>query len=188
MQFMATADTTDTAPLRIGIDFGGVLSIHDKTRTSEDDEHQSVEINMPGAMESLLQLKESGHKLYLISYCGERRARETKKNLLKILPSKNFFDALYFTQRTSNKLDVCQALGCDIIIEDRLKTLKHIQRTVPTMKFLWFTSSNETQPDDIIKVESWSDVMKTIADALTHDSHRHQPNPRVILTDKVHVV
>ncbi|CAF0719916.1 unnamed protein product [Adineta ricciae] len=188
MATAAAADTTDTAPLRIGIDFGGVLTIHDKTRTSEDDEHRSVEINMPDAMKSLLQLKESGHKLYLISYCGERRAQETKKSLLRTLPSKNFFDALYFTQRTSNKLDVCQALGCDIIIEDRLKTLKHIQHTVPTMKFLWFTSSNETQPDDIIKVESWSDVMKTITDTLIHDSHRHQPDRRVILTGKVHVV
>ncbi|UJR21791.1 hypothetical protein I4U23_024866 [Adineta vaga] len=184
---MAMASTS-SIPLRIGIDFGGVLCIHDKTRTSEDDEHESVELNMPDAMASLIKLKESGHKLYLISYCGERRARETKRNLLKILPSKTFFDGLYFTQRTSNKLDVCQALGCDIMIEDRLKTLKHIQRTIPTMKFLWFSSSEESQPDDMIKVESWSDIMKTINDVLIHETIRHQPDSRAVLNEKIHVV
>ncbi|CAF1330651.1 unnamed protein product [Adineta steineri] len=185
---MATTTTTEFVPLRIGIDFGGVLAIHDKTRVSEDDEHQSVEINMPDAMTSLIKLKESGHKLYLISYCGERRARETKRSLSKILPTKDFFDGVYFTQRTSNKVDVCRATGCDIMIEDRLKTLKHIHTIIPTMKLIWSTSTDDSQPPDMIKVESWNDIMKTIDDVLIHEEIRHQPDKRAVLDDKIHIV
>lgn len=183
---MATA--APIVPLRIGIDFGGVLAIHDKTRTSEDEEHGSVEINMPDALDSLVRLKEAGHRLYLISYCGERRAKETKQKLLKILPSKTFFDGLYFTQRPSHKLDVCQALGCDVMIEDRLKTLKHIQRTVPTMKFLWFSSSEEAAPDEMLKVDSWNSIMQAIGNMITTDAVRHEPNPRVALGERIHSI
>lgn len=184
---MATAATT-IVPLKIGIDFGGVLTIHDKSRTSEEDEHQSVEINMPDAMSSLIKLKEFGHQLYLISYCGERRAKETKRGILRIIPRKDLFDGLYFAQRTSNKVDVCRALGCDLMIDDRLKTLKHIQLLIPTMKLIWFSSSEENPPPDIIKVNSWSDIVKTIDEVLIHEAKRHKADSRALLDDKIHIV
>jgi hypothetical protein len=101
-------------------------------------EHQSIEINMPNAIESLIKLKESGHELYLISYCGERRAIKTKQSILRTLPRKDLFNGLYFVQRTSHKADVCHLLGCDLMIDDKLKILNNIQRIIPTMKLIWF--------------------------------------------------
>jgi hypothetical protein len=61
---------------RIGIDFGGVLSQHDKTHLLEDrnrQQHRNVQIDMPFAIESLQQLKADGHSLLLISFCGRQR-------------------------------------------------------------------------------------------------------------------
>jgi hypothetical protein len=172
-------------PLKIGIDFGGVLSIHDRTRTSDEEEHQSIEINMPDALTSLTQLKESGHQLYLISYCGERRAYETNKSILKVLPKKKFFDGIYFVRKTTFKSDVCRAIGCDIMIDDRLKILNHIHHTIPTMKLLWFSSTDENYPPDFVKVESWSEVIKTIDDFLVTQTTRHKADPRTSLADKL---
>lgn len=182
------AEATEFIPLKIGIDFGGVLSMYDKHHSrSDEDEHQSIEINMPNAIESLIKLKETGHQLYLISYCGERRAIETKRSLLQTLPRKDLFDGLYFVQKTSHKADVCRSLGCDIMIDDKLKILNNIHRQIPTMKFLWFVSPemNNYSPD-MIKVESWSDIMKTIDEILIHQVIRHQADSSVLLNDKLH--
>ena len=49
--------------MNIGIDFGGVLSIHDLGSK----EHINTSINMPNALESLYALKET-HNLFLISF------------------------------------------------------------------------------------------------------------------------
>jgi hypothetical protein len=181
------AEATTILPLKIGIDFGGVLTIYNKHHRSEEDEHQSIEINMPGAIDSLIKLKEAGHELYLISYCGARRAIATKRSLLRALPRKDLFNGLYFVKRTSDKADVCRLLGCDVMIDDKLQILNNIHRLIPTMKFLWFVSPEmNLYPPDMIKVESWSDIMKTIDEVLIYQAIRHQANSHVLLSDKLH--
>lgn len=183
------AEATYTLPLKIGIDFGGVLSIYDKqNRSSDEDEHQSVEINMPNAIESLIKLKDAGHQLYLISYCGERRAIETKRSLTKTLPRKDLFDELYFVQRTSHKADVCRFLGCDIMIDDKLKILNNIERLIPTMKLIWFSPVDLNHSPNMIKVDSWCDLVKTIDEVLIYQAIRHKPDPRVVLDNKLHKI
>lgn len=180
------AEATTNIPLKIGIDFGGVLSIYHKNHRSDEDEHQSIEINMPNAIESLIKLKESGHLLYLISYCGERRAIETKRSILRTFPKNDLFNGLYFVQRTSDKADVCLSLGCDLMIDDKLKILNNIQSIIPTMKFIWFSSSEMNHPPDILKVESWCDLIKAIDEVLIYQAIRHKPDPRVLLNEKLH--
>lgn len=183
------AEALETRPLKIGIDFGGVLSIYNKVDRTDEDEHQSVEINMPDALESLIQLKDAGHRLYLISYCGERRAKETKQSLLRILPRKYLFDAFYFVQRTTQKADVCRFLGCDIMIDDKQKILNNIHRLLPTITLLWFvTPEMNVYAPDLTKVESWSDIMKLINEVLIYHETRHQPDASVVLKDKVHEI
>jgi len=182
------AEATSIIPLRIGIDFGGVLSVYDKQNRSDEDEHQSIEINMPNAIESLIKLKESGHELYLISYCGERRAIETKRSILQTLPRKDLFNGLYFVQRTSHKADVCRLLGCDLMIDDKLKILNNIQRIIPTMKLIWFSTTDLNHSPDMIKVESLDNLMKTIDEVLIYQAIRHKPDPRVSLEDKLHKI
>ena len=184
------AEAIELNPLKIGIDFGGVLSVYDKTQPrSDEDEHQSVEVNMPDAMESLIKLKDAGHQLYLISYCGQRRAIETQRSLLRTLPRPDLFDGMYFVDRTTYKADVCRALGCDIMIDDKLKILNNIQRQIPTMKLLWFISPDVNgYAPDMIKVESWSDIMKNINEVLIYQAPRHQADSQVTLKDKIHEI
>jgi hypothetical protein len=187
---MAEATTATTIiPLKIGIDFGGVLSIYDKhCNRSDEDEHQSIEINMPNAIESLIKFKDIGHQLYLISYCGDRRAIETKRSILRTLPRKDLFNELYFVQRTSHKADVCRLLGCDIMIDDKLKILNNIQRIIPTMKLIWFSSSDIYHSPEMLKVNSWCDLIKIIDEVLIYQAIRHKRNPRVSLDDKIHKI
>ena len=144
---------------------------------------------MPDALKSLNQLKDAGHKLYLISYCGERRAKETKQSLLRTISRKDLFDGLYFVVRTTHKADVCRYLGCDIMIDDKIKILNNIHRVAPTINLLWFVSpdSNLYSPD-MTQVVSWLDIMKTINDAIIHQTTRHQPNSTIVLTDKLHLI
>ena len=184
------AEANPSVPLRIGVDFGGVLSIFQNFhQRSEDDEHESVEVNMPDAIESLVKLKESGHELYLISYCGRRRAVETKQSLLKAIPRSDLFNELYFVRNKSHKADVCLALGCDIMIDDKLKNLNSIHKLIPTMKLLWFASPDmKSHPPNMIKVESWSDIMKAIDMIITNQMIRHQADSRVLLDGKLHNV
>ena len=54
-------------------DFGGVLSVHDGGNT----EHKNTCINMPNAKESIEQMKNNGHNLSIVSFCGRSRANET---------------------------------------------------------------------------------------------------------------
>ena len=64
---------------KIGVDFGGVLSIHDSKMTNNSGlEHKNTAINMPFAIDNLKKLKKQGHELYIISFCGKTRAKETK--------------------------------------------------------------------------------------------------------------
>jgi hypothetical protein len=178
------AEGVEFIPLKIGIDFGGVLVVSDKHYA-----HHTIEINIPNAIESLIKLKEASHQLYLISYCGKRRAIEIKRSLLRILPRNDLFNGLYFVQKKSHKADVCRALGCDIMIDDTLKILNNIHHLIPTMKLLWFALPNTNiRQTDIIKVESWFDIIKTIDEVLIDQAIRHQANSRILLNDKLHDV
>lgn len=186
------AETTKIVPLRIGIDFGGVLTKHDRYHRLQEEEeqegHRSVEINMPNALESLIKLKEAGHQIYLISFCGERRAIETKRSILRTLPREDFFDGLYFVHTKVHKADICHHLGCDIMIDDQLKVLNNIRHVIPTMKLIWFSPNDTNQCPNMIKAESWCDLMKTIDDILINQTIRHKPNSRVKIDEKIHKI
>jgi hypothetical protein len=189
-------------PLKIGVDFGGVLSIHSKYRSLDEDEHHSTQIDMPDAIISLIKLKEIGHRLYLISFCGNRRANETNQTILQTFPKNDLFDGIYFVRRTTYKADVCRALGCDLMIDDTLKILNNIRQLIPTMKLIWFPrgSSSEvetgkvkkkhqqSQSSDVIEVNSWCDIIKAIDEISTQETIRHETDRSVSLDDKLHRV
>ena len=83
--------------MRIGIDCGGVLFVTNtkfEPEFSEDADRDEPEAWMPGAKEALEELKQQGHELFVVSFCGKRRALETREKLLEIrhlIPPKNVF-------------------------------------------------------------------------------------------------
>lgn len=112
--------------MNIGIDFGGVLST---TKNKEDikNEHNNINIDIPNAIKSLIELKNKGHKLFLISYCGEQKAIETKESIIKNNLI-NVFDGLYFVKKRKYKADICKYLNCHFMIDDNKDILKNIKK------------------------------------------------------------
>jgi hypothetical protein len=107
--------------MKIGVDFGGVLSVTDISGS----EHKNVSINMPHAIESLRQLVDAGHDLYLISFCGRTRAFETRDSIEQHAVS-GLFAGQYYVKRKDFKGDICKKLGIDYMIDDCADVLESV--------------------------------------------------------------
>lgn len=116
--------------LRIGIDFGGVLSVHEKNQPppthKNDGDHVRTAIDMPGAIDALHRLHSAGHELHLISFCGFPRAVETQKALIKADLAK-LFTTINFVRKRNWKGYVCDELGIHVMIDDRQDVLKAVK-------------------------------------------------------------
>lgn len=150
--------------LKIGIDFGGVLSIHDRSHTTEA-EHKSDEINMPDALNELEKIKSLGHELILISFCGKSRAIKTKESVMKTCSK--LFDKIIFVKSKDFKVDVCKKYGCDVMIDDTLDILVQIHKFSDIPNLIWFTgdpSSKEgnTKLPRITEIDSWKEITRKI--------------------------
>lgn len=111
----------------IGVDFGGVLSIHDsKTTNVSGSEHRNTAINMPLAEDSVKFLKDQGHNLHLISFCGKSRAAETRVSMNDSGLS-DLFKGMYFVKSKPSKNELCQHLGCHFMIDDNIEILDNIK-------------------------------------------------------------
>ena len=111
--------------LRIGVDFGGVCSVHADQYESDVDSEELI--NVPGCVEALRSLRANGHSLHLVSYCGARRAAATRAYLEPLA----LFDSLTFVRSRDFKKHACAALGLDVLIDDRLDILATIAPTQP---------------------------------------------------------
>lgn len=120
--------------LRIGIDFGGVLSIHDAK--SSESQHHNISVDVPGAIDTLRLWKAQGHELYLISFCGRARSAETRASIEKT--AAGLFTELYFTRTKKYKADLCNHIGCHLMIDDRKDILKDIKARAPLTNRYWF--------------------------------------------------
>lgn len=173
--------------LKIGIDFGGVLSIHDGEPIAV--EHRSTAINMPNAIESLHLLKKLGHKLYLISFCGKTRAVQTKKSIDDNIP--DLFEETYFVKSKKYKKDITKYVGCDIMIDDTLDILVDIEKTRSCPNNIWF-KGDPTFDDPrknprnmkIISATSWPDVVKICSTC----QPATEPDSMVDLNGKIYIV
>jgi hypothetical protein len=122
--------------LDIGIDFGGVLSVH-AADDEKGGEHRRLDVDMPDALESLKKLKEQGHRLHLISFCGSKRAQQTATSLKN--QCSDLFYSLFFVKNKKFKGAVCKMLGCDIMIDDTLDVLEGVVLDNPTIVPILFT-------------------------------------------------
>lgn len=148
----------------IGIDFGGVLSIHD-SKIAADTEHKNTSVNMPNAIETLQKLKELGHKLVLISFCGKSRAKETSEQLARDGYDK-LFEKQYYVKNKEYKSDVCLTIGCHFMIDDNIEVLNNIKRNNKYIKTILFDSINNYKH---ISALNWNQTFKIITDTKEFD-------------------
>ena len=153
---------SEMIPRTVAIDFGGVLSIHQESTSSE---HRSTAINIPGSIEALEAMKKFGHKLYINSFCGRSRAIETRDSINKKVPG--LFDGLYFVKSKPYKGYITKFIGADVMIDDTLEVLEEIQKIDPTCHLIWFTgdpgfSHHAPIPNGIIEFDSWSKIVDYI--------------------------
>lgn len=161
----------------IGIDFGGVLSIHD----GGDQEHQNTSLNMPNALESLEELSKSGHRLLLISFCGYNRAVDTKKCISDAQADK-FFTDIYFVKMREDKKYICEKQGCHFMIDDRPNVLKFVAMHNKNIIPILFGAQKHPHYKC---AETWKDVMKIISETNFFDV---KPNEKLNVNQYIHKV
>lgn len=158
--------------LKIAVDFGGVLSSHDRGDPErfkpENGEHVSTVVSIPYAIEALKQLKAAGHKLYLNSFCGRNRAIETRTAIEHELPG--IFDGLFFVKNKKFKGAITKYLGCDVMIDDLLDILIKIHDDAACPNPIWFKGDPTFEDKQkipktkkIIEMYSWKDADETIS-------------------------
>lgn len=178
--------------LRIAIDFGGVLSIHDREKTVPGGEHMNVSINMPEAMDILWALKNNKElpvELYLISFAGKTRAKETYDSLTTCAPG--LFDKYFFTKKKEFKKDICEHIGADIMIDDTLSILTDISNVNKNIQLYWFQGdptfavTSETIPENtkIMIAPSWSWLQEQIN---TSSFVQNVPRPTLDISKKIY--
>ncbi len=146
------------SPLKIGIDYGGVCSIY--SDTYEEKSKTDEEINVPGCIEALKKLKELGHKLILVSFCGSKRARKTRSYLTKL----QLFDNMYFVKKRSFKKDICNHEGLDLLIDDRLDILQTINFTDTLLfKYKNHPSNMNNYFDTTYVSDNWNEIVEILA-------------------------
>lgn len=149
---------------RIGVDFGGVLAKH--TREGEEDEkvikeHKDTHINMPGAVKYLRKLKDKGHHLYIISFCGKKRALEGRAAIEENGLS-DVFDEQIYINNAYKKGHVVSSFGCNFMIDDRLELLNSIKIQYPFVQTILFGKTREQTPLPHLNAETWEDVYNLI--------------------------
>lgn len=149
-------------PLKIAVDFGGVCSVH--AERYESDETKDLEpINVPGTVESLQALRQAGHTLILLSFCGAKRAHTTNAYLLE--KHTDLFDMLVFVKKRSSKAAVCKKYGIDVLIDDRVDILTTIAPTQGILFTYEDTLAGKTPPKGprgMLVASGWQEVLELV--------------------------
>lgn len=160
----------------IGVDFGGVLSPHNVEISAE---HVNTVINMPFAVENLLKLKQHGHKLFIISFCGKNKAIETKKSLEETMIMDNIsyadiFDKMYFVKYRKYKKDLCEYLNCHFMVDDREDIQEEVMKSrCSTIPILFGKDSHHS----FITANNWNNVTDIILSTPYFSTHLDIPEP-----------
>lgn len=150
-----------TQSLRIGVDIGGVCSIRSDDYESEN---KRVEIfDVKGCVESLQILRGLGHKLYIISFCGRKRAQKTRGLIEHYYPE--LFEQLFFTKKKTYKNDVCLKVGCDVMIDDKEEVLA----TITQAHKIHFEGKK------YLPAKNWGEVLRIIK-TLTPCTNNYDPS------------
>jgi hypothetical protein len=154
--------------LKIGVDMGGVCS--SKSMVYEDDSKEmNVLIDVEDALKYLELLQRDGHELILVSFCGRRRANETRRTLKE--KYKGLFDEVFFVKDKKYKKDICEFKNLDVMIDDRTDVLRHID--MPETHLINYVG--DLNEDALAKCLKCTDVDRTLcynwADTYKHISN-----------------
>lgn len=147
----------------IAVDFGGVLSVHDK-HANTGAQHKNTTIDMPGAMDALRHLSQK-FDLVLVSFAGKARSQETKQSILDSAAA-SLFSQLIFVKDKAFKADVCAGIGAVFLIDDRQDITQSLRST--TCQGILFGGH---------EFPGWAEVVRYI-DA---NAHRLHPLPTTTL-------
>jgi hypothetical protein len=191
MEFKPTSETmsssSEVAPIIIGLDVGGVLSIL-------NGEDHDAKINMPDAIEMLQKLVSSSLDLSekntlqprkyvfkIISYCGYLRAVRTK-DILMAYP--HLFTEMYFVKSREYKAQLCKHLGCHIMVDDRETILNNVLKQNPSIQTIIFGEKTQGKTKHKI-AKDWKELFDLI------ENYQYVPvfpNPSIEISDLIHDV
>lgn len=168
------------------------MSIHDSKADGKEG-HRSTSIDMPGAIETLKVMKQAGHELYLISFCGKDRAGKTADSINKLLPG--LFTGLYFVRKPLHKKFVTAFLGCHVMIDDTFELLEDIMQQKACDRTIFFSgdprfekgrrsgdTAIETAVPGLFEASKWSQIPALCAE-VTSD---RKPDVSVKLNGKLY--
>lgn len=149
---------------RIAIDFGGVLSIHDRKRTDHTTEHINTSIDMPDVITNLQKLVDVGYHLNIVSFCGRRRAIATKQ----VVDETELFENQFYVKDKQYKVDVCASQGCHFMIDDRIDILRTFSdsNTIPIL----FSNRRNSE---FVTFDNWNDLTDYI---LQYKPFKNEPS------------
>jgi hypothetical protein len=136
----------------IGMDFGGVLCLHDKKGESK--------INMPGAIEALNILNKNEHDVYLISYGGSKEFIYNRWLNIKKDGYDVYFTHQYYVKQRNFKKYICDYIGCQIMIDDRIEILDDIKENNPGIITILF--GEYTTNESHYLANNWEQVVELI--------------------------
>lgn len=138
---------------RIGVDFGGVLTVTTTPPPGGDEAFLRIPPR-DGAKIALVNLRSAGNELFLVSKANSRPKEEKARRWLAHHGFDRIFgeDNLQFCRTPAGKAVLCRMFGIDIIIDDTAPQLELLQQTVVT-RILF---GAESAPEDIIAAPTWS--------------------------------
>ena len=139
--------------MKIAVDFGGVCSAAGGEYEERDEDGVEM-INVPHCAETIRQLKDLGHRVILVSFCGRRRAVATRDYLETKMSG--LFDQLFFVKKREYKKAICARYGVDVLIDDNADILRSLE--APTVGILFTYEKPETRDDSMLIAKSWHHV------------------------------
>lgn len=151
--------------MKIGIDFGGVLT---DTTTPPDKDYLLV-APRANALEVLNVLQAEDHELSVISKAGDEDKEEKAKNWLDYYGFTNLLgkNALHFCRAQEGKIELCEQLGTEVMIDDTPQQLNVLEGIVP-VRFLFGAKRSK----EFEVVPTWQHVERAIAAISTSSLRR----------------
>jgi uncharacterized HAD superfamily protein len=130
----------------------------------ETEEHEKT-LPISGALEALSLLK-SDHELHIITTRGNQVRDVTlkwiKKNFSGYFTSINLTNQYFGDGHKRTKLEVCEELGVDVMIEDSMSHATEIAKSGRRV-FLIDTPWNQGNvPENVTRVFSWGEIVKKL--------------------------